>query len=107
MRKPGFGEASLGAVAGTAVAGIGGLFAIGIAAAIIRRDLTLLFQMPILSVISWLVSVPVGWVVGGQVGPRLGDRFRSTKIEVIAGGVGGLIPVVLIALTGWYLEVHG
>lgn len=108
MRKPGpgFGEASLGAVAGTAVAGIGGLFAIGIATAIIKRDVTLLFQTPVLSVISWLVSVPAGWLVGGQIGPRLGDRFRSSRVEVVTGGLGGLLPVVLIALLGWYLEVR-
>ena len=106
MRKPGFGEASLGAVAGTTVAGIGGLFAIGIAAAIIKPDATLLFQTPVLSVISWLLSVPAGWLVGGQIGPRIGDRFRSTKVEVIAGGLGGLIPVVIVALAGWYLEVR-
>jgi len=106
MRRPGFGEASFGAVSGTVVAAIGGLFAIGVAAAVIEKNPAELFQTPILSLISWLICAPAGWLIGGQIGPRLGERFNSPKLEVIAGGFGGLIPVALTALLGWYVEVH-
>jgi hypothetical protein len=107
MRKPGFGEASFGAVAGTVVAGIGGLFAIGLASAIMSHDATLLFRTPILSLISWLVSVPFGWVLGGQMGPRVGEALNSPKVELVVGGLCGLVPVGLIAIFGWYLARQG
>ena len=103
MRKVGFGETNLGAVAGTVVAGIGGLFAIGIAWAIMERDPSLLFRTPSLNLISWLFCMPCGWVVGGQLGPRVGEPLRSQRAEVIAGAFGGLVPVLIIAVVGWYI----
>ena len=103
MRKPGLGEANLGAVAGAVVGGIGGLFAVGMAWAILERDIALLFRTPILNLLSWLVSSPSGWVLGGQIGPRLGELLHSPKAEVAGGIVGGLIPVLAIALWGWYM----
>jgi hypothetical protein len=103
MRKPSFGEANQGALAGAIVGAIGGLFAIGIAPALIYRHIALLFGTPILGLICWLVSGPLGWFIGGQIGPRIGQRFNSPKAEIIAGALGGLVPVILIALWGWYL----
>ena len=105
--KPALGEASFGAVAGTVVAGVGALFSIGLATAILNHDATLLFRTPILSLASWVVSVPTGWVLGGQVGPRIGERFNSRNAEVIAGGLCGLVPITAIAALGWYLATHG
>ena len=103
MRRPAFGEASYGAVSGTVVAGVGGLFAIDVAMALMNRDAALLFRTPILSLLSWLVSVPVGWFLGGQIGPRIGWRFNSEKVEVVTGALCGLVPVMVIAMLGWYL----
>jgi hypothetical protein len=106
MRKPGLGESNLGALAGAVVGAIGGLFAIGIAPAIIGRQLALLFHTPILALICWLISGPVGWLIGGQLGPRFGDTFQSERAEIAGGILGGLVPVVLIALWGWYMVTH-
>jgi hypothetical protein len=103
MRKPSFGETNLGALVGAMVGSVGGLFAVGIAPAIVGRSLALLFSTPILSLASWIISGCLGWAIGGQLGPRLGALLRSSRGEVIGGVVGGLIPVVSIALWGWYM----
>ncbi len=103
MRTPGFGEANLGALVGAVVGAIGGLFAVGIAPAIIGRNLALLFATPMIGLLCWLVSGPVGWLIGGQVGPRLGDKFMTQRAEIIGGFLGGLVPIITIALWGWYM----
>ena len=103
MRKPGLGEASQGALAGAVVGAIGGLFAVGLAPALIYRHLAILFSTPILGLICCAVSGPIGWLVGGQLGPRLGDRFRSDRAEMVGGVLGGLVPIILVALFGWYM----
>ena len=104
MRAPGFGEANLGAMAGGVVGGIGGLFALGIAPAIILRNPGYLVQMPLLGLGSLIVCGILGWLLGGQVGYRIGDRLRSEKAEIITGGLSGLVPVLLMILLGWYLS---
>lgn len=65
----------------------------------------MLFTAPMLSLVSWILSLPVGWLLGGQIGPRLGFALRSSWAEVIGGVFGGLIPVIAIALFGWYIAV--
>ena len=72
MRRPGFGEANWGAMVGAVVGAIGGLFAIGIAHAIAGRNLALLVGTPVLSLVCCLLGGPIGWLIGGQTGPRLG-----------------------------------
>jgi len=103
MRKPGLGEASVGAIAGAAVGAIGGLFSLGIARAVLGRDPALLFATPILNLLCWLVSAPIGWVCGGQIGPWLGQKFNKQQAEVIGGALGGMVPVITIGLWGWYM----
>ena len=84
----------------------GGLFAVGIAPAIIGGHLSLLFRTPLLGLVCWMISGPVGWLLGGQIGPRFGERFRSDRAEIAGGVLGGLVPVVTIALWGWYMVLH-
>jgi hypothetical protein len=103
MRKPTLGETNLGALAGAVVGGVGGLFAAGIAPALIEKKLFLLFGMPRLGLVCWLVSLPLGWLLGGQLGPRVGSFLRSPRAELLGGVLGGLVPVTLIALWGWYM----
>jgi len=103
MRKPTFGEANPGALAGAVIGGIGGLFAIGLAPAILERKLSLLFSTPLLGLLCWLVSLPMGWILGGQLGPRLGDLLHSPRAEIIGGVLGGMVPVALVAFWGWYM----
>jgi hypothetical protein len=106
MRKVEFEEISLGAVAGAVVASVGGLFIVGIISAIISQDPRVLFQTPIQSLISWLICTPLGWLIGGLIGPRLGERLKSRRAEIISGALGGLLPVLAIAVVGWYIGTH-
>ena len=103
MRRPGIGESNLGALSGVVVGAIGGLFAVGIAPAILGQSLALLFAAPVLSMISWVVCGVGGWLLGGQVGPRVGDLFKYQRAEVVGGALSGLVPVILIALWAWYM----
>lgn len=106
MRKPAFGEANMGALAGAVIGAIGGLFAIGIGPAIAAQNIRLLVGTPILAIISLLVCGPLGWIIGGQIGPRLGGKFQTQRAETIGGVIGGLIPVLLVVLWGWYMTVR-
>jgi hypothetical protein len=101
--NPRFGQGSLGALIGAVVGAIGGLFAVGIAPAILAHEPALLFAARKLGLICWLISGLMGWLLGGQFGPRFGNRFRTRSAEITGGVMGGLIPIVLIALWGWYL----
>ena len=101
MRGPGIGEASLGAAAGAATGAIGGLFAIGFLPAIQFRDPTLLIATPTLNLICFVACGGLGWLLGGQLGPRLETRFAWLRIELIGGILGGLMPVVPVVLWGW------
>lgn len=103
MRKIPLGESNLGALVGAVVGAIGGLFALGIARAIIGRDPGLLLATSILNVVSWLLSGVGGWLIGGQLGPRCERLLLAPRGEVLGGILGGLIPVVFFALLGWYL----
>ena len=96
-------QPSLGAIVGAIVGSVGGLFALGIAPAILTRDPSMFRATPTLSVICWLISGGVGWVLGGQLGLRLNERFDHQNAEAAGGIVGGLIPIILIALWGWYM----
>jgi hypothetical protein len=105
--KPGLGEANLGALVGAAVGATGGLFAVGTAPAIMARSLVSLFEHPMLGMVCMFISGPIGWLVGGQLGPRFGGRFDTQRAEITGGVLGGLVPVALIALWGWwYIETH-
>ncbi len=99
MRKPGFGEANFGALTGAVTGAIGGLFAAGIPQAIMDRDPAILFSTPRIGLICLLISGPIGWLLGGQIGPRFSN---SPKGESLLGILGGLVPVILIALWGWW-----
>lgn len=102
MIRP-IGEANLGAIAGAMVAAVGGLFAIGIAPAIIYRNAAALFGTPKLGLICFLISGVIGWFIGGQVGPFIGQRLNNQRAEIVAGGISGLLPVLGIACWSWYM----
>jgi hypothetical protein len=103
MTNPPVGEANQGALTGAIVGAIGGLFAIGIAPAVYHRSIAALFGTPILGLLCWMVSGAAGWLLGGQIGPRLALRSRSRRAEVLGGVLGGLVPVIVIGLWGWYM----
>jgi hypothetical protein len=103
MKKPRFAEANLGALVGVVVGAVGGLFALSIARAILGHDAGLLLATSFLNVVCWLLSGVVGWIVGGQLGPRCQRFVPAERGEVIGGVLGGLAPVIFFALLGWYL----
>ena len=106
MSKVPLGEYNLGALAGTVVGSIGGLFAIGVVRAILGRNVALLLATPILGLVSWLVCGVLGWLVGGQIGPRFGEKYYSERAEMVGGALGGFVPVLLVALWAWYMTVR-
>jgi hypothetical protein len=107
MNRPSFGEANLGALIGTVVGAVGGLFAVGLVPAILYRSAAALIAFPKLGLICWFISGVVAWLIGGQVGPRLGAKFHSQRAEVVGGVVSGLIPACLVALWSWYMVTGG
>ena len=96
----------MGALAGAVVGSIGGLFAIGVVRAILGKNIALLLSMPMLGLSSWLVCGLVGWFLGGQIGPRVGERYYSQQAELLGGAIGGLIPVLLVALWAWHMSTR-
>jgi hypothetical protein len=106
MRRPPIGEYNMGALAGAVVGSIGGLFAIGVVRAILGKNIALLLSMPMLGLLSWLVCGLIGWFVGGQIGPRMGERYYSQQAELLGGAVGGLIPVLLVAVWAWHMSTR-
>jgi len=106
IRKPGFGEANLGAVAGAVTGAIGGLLAVGIPMAIAGRDPALLVIFRNLAMMGFIICVPVGWLLGGQIGPRSTGLLGEQRGELIGGILGGLLPV--LGLMGWaWSKIHG
>src|SRR5689334_14967057 len=101
--SPSIGGANMGALAGSIAGAIGGLFALGIAPAIISHNPALLFETPILGLASFFISGGLGWLIGGQIGPRISKKFRFGLAEIIGGLAGGLMPVIGLALWGWYM----
>ena len=106
IRKPGRGEANLGAVAGAVTGAVGGLLAIGIPLAISGRDPALLVIFRNLAVIGFIICVPTGWLLGGQIGPRMVPAFGEGRGEIIGGVVGGLLPVLGLMVWAWR-RMHG
>ena len=103
MKKLRIGEANLGALVGVAVGSIGGLFAVGLAPAILNHDLKELFAARALGLAGFVISAPIGWLIGGQLGPRLERRFGDRAGGIVGGAIGGLAPVVSLALWSWYM----
>jgi hypothetical protein len=102
--QPRLGESSLGALIGAIAGATGGLFAVGITRAILSHKLAYLIDLPVLGALCMVISGPIGWLLGGQIGPRLGDRFNSQRAELLGGLLGGLVPVFLLAIWAWYLR---
>jgi hypothetical protein len=96
----------VGSVMGAVVGSIGGLFAIGIPPAIIYRSIARLLGTPVFAFISWAICLVFGWIIGGQLGSRMGTKFKSARAELIGGAIGGLLPVIAIALWSWYMTAR-
>ncbi len=103
MRKLDFGETNLGAVIGAVFGAVGGLVAVAIPLTIIREDLRLLASARPYALVGFLVSAPVGWLLGGQISQRFGGRLGERSADILGGILGGLLPVGGFILWGWYL----
>jgi hypothetical protein len=101
--QPKLGEANLAALAALVVGSIGGLFALGSVPAIVTRQPQYLATAPVMNIISFFLCGAIGWILGGQIGPRLTQTFGIRNGQLIGGVIGGIIPVLGIAGLGWYL----
>jgi len=103
MKNPRFGEGSLGAVVGAVVGAVGGLVAVAIPYAIVTGNIQALSAARTLGIIGLLVSTPIGWILGGQIGPRLEGILGERGAGLIGGFLGGLVPIAGFAWWGWHL----
>jgi hypothetical protein len=106
MPKPTLGQANLAALIGMVIGSILGLFALGLVPAIITRQPGFLAIAPKLNIISFFICGGVGWVLGGQIGPRIYHLFGPKNAHIIGGVIGGLAPVIAVAAIGWYLATQ-
>jgi hypothetical protein len=106
MRKPKFGEPSLGAVVGAVVGAVGGLIAITLPLAILKHDIHALSAARTVGLFGFFVCAPIGWILGGQFGPRLESILSARNAGIIGGFLGGLIPVSGFLLWGWALATQ-
>jgi len=102
-RRPSIAEANLAALIAAVIGSIGGLFALGIAPAIITGNPQFLASVPTLNVISFFVCGVIGWLLGGQLGPRLETPFGEKNGYIVGGIIGGLLPVTGVAAFGWFM----
>ena len=101
-----FGEPNLGAVIGASIGAVGGLFAVTIPYAILIRDIHALSMARTHGLMGFLVSAPVGWIIGGQIAPRLEGKLNERAAGIIGGIIGGMLPVGGFLYWGWRM-VHG
>ncbi|MCU0771864.1 MAG: hypothetical protein MUE94_08885 [Verrucomicrobia bacterium] len=102
--KPGsLGEPHIAALIGSSIGSITGLFAIGIAPAILEQNARLMIAHPTIGLLCFVVGGVVGWIAGGLLGSTLG-RTRGFQQGYITGGViGGTLPFAAFVLLGWLL----
>jgi hypothetical protein len=97
------GQANLAALIGGSIGSITGLFAMGIVPALMEQDVHRLMTQPNLSLFCFFIGGAVGWLVAGQIGPRLEQPRAIQRAHIIGGIVGGLIPFAGFVLLGWFL----
>jgi hypothetical protein len=97
------GQANLAALIGGSIGSITGLFAMGIMPAILEHDLHRLMSQPNLSLFCFFVGGVVGWLAGGQIGPRIEKPRAVPRAHIVGGVIGGLIPFGCLVLLGWFL----
>ncbi len=89
-------------MAGAVTGAVGALFGVGLGPAIQSGDPGWLTATPIMSFLCFLVCGPLGWIMGGQGGPRIAGRFSDAPFFEIAVGIfAGLIPAGLVVWWGW------
>ena len=103
LHKPSLGEANLSALIASVIGSIGGLFALGLIPAIIARNPEFLAVAPKMNILSFFICGGAGWLLGGQIGPRIVGPLTEKNGWIVGGIIGGLLPVSGVALMGWYL----
>jgi len=106
IRKPTFGQANLAALIALAIGSILGLFALGSIPAVVAREPQFLAVAPTMNIICFFASGVAGWLLGGQIGPRLEKPLGSRNGHIVGGIISGLIPVGIVAACGWYLATQ-
>lgn len=106
MNGPRIGEPNLGALVGAVVGSCGGLFAVGTIPAILSHNPSVLLATPVLNLVSWFLCGVLGWFLGGQIGPRLESSLGERNGNVLGGTIGGIMPVISVAMWSWYMVTH-
>ena len=96
----------MAALIGAGIGSITGLFAVGIAPAIIEQNARLVLAFPTIGFICFFLGGVAGWIVGGQLGLRLEHQVRPQRGHLLGGIIGGAVPFFVFALSGWYLHTH-
>ncbi len=103
MKPEGPGEPNLAALIGACVGSITGLFAIGIAPAIIEHNAQLVIAHPTIGLFCFFVGGICGWLVGGRLGLKFARPRRIEQGHIAGGVIGGMLPFALLVLLGWFL----
>jgi hypothetical protein len=103
MNQPSIGQANLAALIGGSIGSITGLFAMGVVPALMEKELQRLMTQPNLSLFCFFIGGTVGWLVAGQIGPRLEKPLTIQRAHIVGGIIGGLVPFVGFVLLGWFL----
>lgn len=105
-RNPRLGEPSLSALIGAVIGAVGGLIAVGLPLAITERNFTLVFTLRTLGILGFILCAPAGWLLGGQLGPRLHGLLGPRNAEIAGGIVGGCLPILMVFAWAWWRMTH-
>lgn len=103
MKFGDIGEPNLAALIGSCIGSITGLFAVGVAPAIIEHNPRLLIAHPTIGLFCFVVGGAIGWIVGGLLGSFLARPNRMQQGYIAGGVIGGTLPFVAFILLGWFL----
>lgn len=102
--KPGaIGEPNLAALIGSSIGSITGLFAIGVAPAVMEQNARLMIAYPTIGLLCFIVGGVFGWLVGGLLGSKLSRPRRVQQAHIAGGLIGGSLPFATFVLLGWFL----
>jgi hypothetical protein len=103
MKPGGLWEPNLGALIGTSIGSISGLFAIGIMPAILEKNAGLMIAHPSIGLCCFFLGGACGWLAGGGLGAKLARPPQTQSGYVLGGLIGGSLPFAAFVLLGWFL----
>ena len=96
----------MAALIGSSIGSISGLFAIGVAPAILEHNLRLVMAHPTLGLLCFMAGGFFGWFVGGLLGSKLGHARHPQPGHIAGGVIAGILPFAAFVFLGWILWTH-